>query len=282
MIHTMAKVACCIFAISNLWIMVQQAKADAPSGFYVYSRDGSESLNGSCVSKSAMEVTCNVVHVWIIPPEKLGKAAYPLYNLDITEYRKKFMKELAKKGPVQLNLEIANLQKELCTPENIAQLEEEIRDPYIGPKRKRGIEDKVKGCSPQNPWSFQTLEKLMSDADLHTRTCTLWVDSFSLDFKKVGEGQWLFAQKKPGRLSTAPVSLRNVLKIYELTADDPLAGKIPVWNLTETQVPMSGAEGEIPQEGPQRTVWSWRNYAEFEIPPQCEFISHELVFPQHP
>ena len=273
MIRTIAKIACCVFAISNLWIMEQQAKADAPDFIKVYSRDGRESFTVWCNSKSTTEVTCKFVHVRITPPKK--KDAFPTSKEDMEELAKmdsegaKEFKEDPQKFRAQLEDFPIQVKKEICTPESMARIEERIRDPYIGPKRKRVYEGISRACSDQNPWDFQTLGKVKSDMDLDARSCTLYVDSFSLDFKKVDEGRWLYTQEKPGLLS-------NVLKIYELTADRSL------WNLTETRVPMSSAEGEAPQDEPQRTVWSWNNYSEYETPPQCEFISHRLVQGQLP
>lgn len=237
MICTIARVAFCLFAISNLWIMEQQAKADAPLFFKVYSRDGHESLTGGCDSKSATEVTCKIVNVQITPPKKPGKAKFPTSMEEMEELMKtdsegaKEFQEDPQKFRALMEGIPAQQQKNICTPEFIGKIEEKVLAPYIGPKRKRGFEGLLKACSDQNPWDFQVLEKLMTDMDLDSRSCALWVDSFSLDFKKVDAGRWLYTQEKPGRLS-------NVIKIYELTADGSL------WNLTETRVSMSGAEGE--------------------------------------
>jgi hypothetical protein len=93
--------------------------------------------------------------------------------------------------------------------------------------------------------------------DLERQTCGLWVDHFTLEFKKIREGQWLFRQETPGLLS-------KVLKVYELTGNGLL------WTLSETRVPTDDTE-----EKPTQTVWNRANFSEYELP--CEFISHNLI-----
>jgi hypothetical protein len=127
-----------------------------------------------------------------------------------------------------------------------------MRDPEIGPKRKSYFQQLIVACSDKDPTVF--FRRML---DLEQRTCSLWVDHFMLEFKKVKEGQWLYRQERPGLLS-------KVLKVYELTGTGGL------WTLSETRVPTEGSE-----EKPTRTVWSWENYSEYELP--CEFISHTLV-----
>ena len=98
---------------------------------------------------------------------------------------------------------------------------------------------------------------------MQERTCDLWVDQFSLPFKKISPGRWLYTQEKPGLLS-------NALKIDELVADGSL------WNLTEIRIPMEQAK-EQRQKVSKRTTWRWDNYSEFEVPAQCDFISYSDV-----
>ena len=92
------------------------------------------------------------------------------------------------------------------------------------------------------------------------KTCDLYVDNFTLEFKKIKEGHWLHTQEKPGGLS-------KVVKMYELT------GSGYQWDLTETRIPTKGAKEE-----PNQTFWSWKNVTmHYELP--CDFISHGQVGP---
>ena len=131
-----------------------------------------------------------------------------------------------------------------------------MRDPETGPNRKSYYQRLLATCSDKDPvvW-FRAM------MDLERQTCDLYVDQFSLEFEEVRESQWLYRQEKPGLLS-------KVLKIYELT------GAGLKWTLSETRVPMEGAE-----EKPTQTVWSWKKlfkvFGEYELP--CEFISHRSV-----
>lgn len=127
-----------------------------------------------------------------------------------------------------------------------------LREPQTGPKRKAYYQQLLAACSDKDP---SVLFRRM--LDLERRTCGLWVDHFTLEFRKVREGQWLYRQETPGLLS-------KVLKVYELTGDGLL------WTLSETRVPTEGAE-----EKPAQTVWSWKNVTEYELP--CEFMSHGLI-----
>ncbi len=275
MVRIISVTLCCLFAVSNAWAAEKQdpAKADTPPVFFkVYSKDGRESLTATCLPKnlsvdpkSATEVTCKFVNVRFTLPESLGATTFPssLEELeDIAESRPQFAEEI-KKDPKLVSKAwreaISQLKENVCSFESRKTLEPKMRDPSIGPKRKRFFEGIIEACSDKDP---NVLPKRLNY--LKARTCGLWVDHFSLDFKKLGEGRWLYTQKSPGLLS-------QVLKVYELTGDG-LA-----WTLIETRVPMTKTQGEAAQEEPQRTVWSWKNYSEYEIPPQCEFISHNSV-----
>ena len=117
-------------------------------------------------------------------------------------------------------------------------MEAKIRDPGIGPKRRNYYEQLIEACADQDPMTF-----FQRFDDLDRRTCGLWVDQFTLEFKRVKAGQWLYRQEIPGLLS-------KTLKIYELTVD---AVSSSLWTLSETRVPMQGAK-----EKPVKTVWSWK------------------------
>jgi hypothetical protein len=139
-----------------------------------------------------------------------------------------------------------------CSPKGRGPIEAEIREPHIGSKRRAFYRQLLASCADKDPTVFFRLLR-----DIERRTCGLWVAQFTLEFRKVRDGQWLYQQEAPGLLS-------KILKVYELTADGLL------WNLAETRVPTEGSE-----ERPTRTVWSWKHAAEYELP--CEFIAHDLV-----
>jgi hypothetical protein len=145
-------------------------------------------------------------------------------------------------------------KQEACSPspKGRGAIEAKMRDPDIGPKKKAFYQQLLAACADRDPTVF--FGRLR---DVERRTCGLWVAHFTLEFRKVREGQWLYQQDAPGLLI-------KVLKVYELTGDGLL------WTLAETRVPTEGAE-----EKPTRTVWSWKNPAEYELP--CEFIAHDLV-----
>lgn len=205
-----------------------------PAFFKVYGKDGRESFTASCtpidLKPVVNQVTCEFVHVrFNLPEERSGKTDMPL------------------------SVEEA-VKQEFCSSPSKGRfaIETKMRDPGIGPKRKSYFQEMIAACSDKDPTVF--FRRML---DLERRTCGLWVDHFTLEFKKVREGQWLFRQETPGLLS-------KVLKVYELTGDGML------WTLSETRVPTDGAE-----EKPTQTVWNRANFSEYELP--CEFISHNLI-----
>ena len=130
----------------------------------------------------------------------------------------------------------------------------QARSPVAGPKRKRWAQEVATACSEKDPTEF-----FRKFSELEKRTFDLWVDTFDLEFRKVGEGQWIFQQENPGLLS-------KVVKVYELTEDK----NGYTWTLTETRVPTKGSD-----EKPNQTVWSFDGFSEFELP--CDFVSHNNV-----
>ncbi len=166
--------------------------------------------------------------------------------------------EEVRKNPKKFEQEfiqgLETIKQDFCSStskERIA-IETKMRDPGIGPKRKSYFQGVIAACSDKDPVVF--FRRML---DLERRTCDLWIDHFTLEFKKVREGQWLFRQETPGLLS-------KVLKVYELTGDGLL------WSPSETRVPTHGAE-----EKPTHTVWNRANFSEYELP--CEFMSHDLI-----
>ena len=231
-----------------------------PTFFKVYSKDGRESLTATCTpiqSHSIVDqVTCKFIHVRFQFPSS-DKTNIPLSVEEALKADPSLAEEV-KKNPKKFEQELRRglekVKQDFCSPsskERIA-IETKIRDPEIGPKRKSYFQQLIAACADKDPLVF--FQRMM---DLQRRTCDLLVYQFTLDFKKVREGQWLYRQETPGLLS-------KVLKVYELTGDGLL------WTLSETRVPTEGAE-----EKPAQTVWSWKNVTEYELP--CEFISHDLI-----
>ncbi len=170
--------------------------------------------------------------------------------------------EEARKNPKRFNKEwtkeLERVKQVFCSPTSKERvvLETKMHDPETSIKMKSYYQQVLTACAEKDPKAF--LKRLVNLArDKELRTCGLYVDYFTLDFKKVGEGQWLYQQETPGLLS-------KVIKVYELTKDDIF------WTLSETRVPTAGSE-----EKTTRTVWSWENTDEYELP--CEFISHGLI-----
>lgn len=243
-------------------VLGQEKKPSAPAVFKVYSRDGRESLTATCrpidVNPVVNQVTCKFVHVRFNPPEERpGMTDIPLsveetlkadpsLAGEVRRNPKKFEQEL-KKG-------LEKIKQDFCLPSSKGRvaIETKMREPETGRKKKDYYQQLLAACAEKDPRVF--FRRML---DLERRTCGLWVDHFTLEFRKVREGQWLYRQETPGLLS-------KVLKVYELTGDGLL------WTLSETRVPTEGAE-----EKPAQTVWSWKNATEYELP--CEFISHGLI-----
>jgi hypothetical protein len=233
-------------------VMGQEHTARAPAAFKVYSQDGRESLTASCrtIHPVLDQVTCNFVHVRF---ERSGKTEVtPGSRLLLPE-------EILKATPSVAQ----QLRQEVCLPssKDRAAIEAKMREPEIGPKRKAYYQRLLAACALKDVNVF-----IARMYDLERRTCDLWVDQFTLEFKKIREGHWVHQQQAPGLLS-------KDLKVYELTTGDT---GLPLWTLSETRVPTEGAT-----EKPAQTVWSGANLGEYEV--SCDFISHRLIqFPPWP
>lgn len=243
----------------------QQNKSGAkpnqyPTFFKVYSKDGRESLTATCAPSqphsTVDQVTCKFVHVRFQPPEP-DKTTVPLTVEDALKADPSLAEEIRKdprKVEQELRMALEKAKQDFCSSssEGRIAIETKMRDPAIGPKKKSYFQQLIAACADKDPILF--FKRML---DLKQRTCDLWVDHFTLEFKKVKEGQWLYQQETPG-------ALNKVLKVYELTGNGLL------WTLSETRVPTEGAE-----EKPNQTVWSWKYYTEYELP--CDFISHGMI-----
>lgn len=243
-------------------VLGQEKEPSAPAVFKVYSRDGRESLTATCrpidLNQVVNQVTCKFVHVrFNLPEQRPGSTAIPLSVEEALKADPSLAEEVGK-NPKKFEQELRNgleeIRQEFCLPSSKKRIaiETKLREPETGLKRKGYYQQLLAACADKDPTVF--FQRMF---DLQRRTCGLWIDHFTLEFKKVRGGQWLYRQETPGLLS-------KVLKVYELTGDGLL------WTLSETRVPTEGAEGK-----PTQTVWSWRNVTEYELP--CEFVSHGMV-----
>jgi len=218
----------------------------APAAFKVYSHDGRESLTASCrtVPPAPDQLTCAFVHVCF---ERSGQTAVtPGSGSPSPE-------EILKATPSVAR----QLRQEFCRPssKDRTAIEKRLREPQVGPKRKAYYRHLLAACALKDVNVF--IARLY---DLERRTCDLWVDQFTLEFRSIREGQWVHQAQAPGHPS-------NVLKAYELTTRDDGP---PLWTLSETRVSIEGAK-----EKPAQTVWSSMNADDFEV--ACDFISHRLI-----
>jgi len=272
-----------------------QGRADEPpTHFRVYNKDSQESVTAWCEpnGKPATEVTCKFINVQFhLPKNVTGLLGWwPTSLEELKEMGPKrgpnTYAELMRKDP-QKAKEIVNSGREfldqlkgaICSPESsplrrsidadpekqvfwYIDPESKIRDPATGPKRKRFLEGLIEACSDEDP---NVLKRRLND--LERRTCSLYLDYYALKFKKAGEGQWVYTQEKPSLLG-------NYLKVYEIKA---FGLDSHSWTLTETQVPLTQQEGQAAQAEQKRRVWSSDYHHEYEIPAQCDFISHDEV-----
>jgi hypothetical protein len=114
---------------------------------------------------------------------------------------------------------------------------------------------------------------------LNGRTCSISVETFTLDFKRIGKGKWL---NNPG-----PQGLCNVVSTYEL--DDTSSGMPRTVKNTVISVGGTKAgEKEFPEgickaireDTKEPMAWSLTNLDQFE--PQCDFIKHDYISAPHP
>jgi hypothetical protein len=190
------------------------------------------------------------MHVRFNPPEERpGKTDNPLSVEDALKAEPRLAEEF-RKNPKKFEQEWRNglekAKQDFCSPSSKVAIETKMREPETGPKTKAYSQQFLAACAGKDPSVFFRRMR-----DLVPRTCGLWVDHFTLEFRKVREGQWLYRQETPGLSSKA-------LKVYELTGDGLM------WTLSETRVPTEGAE-----EKPAHIV------SDYELP--CEFISHGLI-----
>ena len=187
------------------------AKSDVPDFFQVYSYDGRQSLKAKCSPKTTDVITCNIILVEFLPPKRPEETDILLEAQ--AKRDPKFAEEMRKnpkKVREQWTKEMEKTRKEFCAPsskEKIA-FETKMRDPQIGPKRKKFFQQILEACSAKDPQVYAD-----SMTSLEKRTCRLLVLAFSLDFKRIGKGQW-FSDRG------GPQGLCNVVGTYSLKQDE--------------------------------------------------------------
>jgi hypothetical protein len=220
-------------------------ESDYPSAFKVFSRGAREQIKGFChaegPTRTPKAITCEFLNVRFQPygastqPDDVGAMLEELEaitNKDQREYR----------DGIKL---LSDYSRARCST-----FQSELAKPELGPRRRAFLSSMVAACSQQDP-----LAVARQIAEHDKRTCSLWVASFTLPFKKAGRGRWVFRQEEPSLLS-------DELKLYELV------GAGYKWELIETRIPKRGTEPTARQ--PAKTIWSWKYDEEYELP--CDFI----------
>ena len=251
------------------------SRSSFPDYFKVYSKDGRESLTGACVPEppninrdKTDNAKCFVMNVRFINPEDRTNA--DTLSLTLEEYAKKdpaLAKKLnnpneEKKAKAELAEAFEKVRQEFCSVSSKRRpvLEAKAKDKNTGPKRRQRFERLLDACKDKDPPS---LVRRLNELDANT--CEVWVDSFSLHFKKIGQDHWIDTRPTPSLLS-------NTLKTYELKRSDE---RYSLWTLTETIIPLTGTGEKSPKAKPEQSTWSWDNYEQYEI--SCDFISHRLI-----
>jgi hypothetical protein len=290
---------------SSLWEKAQQEllKADYPLPTFIklYSKDGKQSLTGTCKAKdpatgqlvfrpgdpgSVSEVTCTFIIVhFLTPDERPKETPWPSTDEEFIKYAlrdipkfseelKENSKEATKKAREEFNKGMVDT---LCSKESIARLQKLVQEIQIGPKMKAHYQTMINGCRSKD---FKTLIDQINTEN--NRTCGIRVDTFTLDFKRIGKGKWL---NNPG-----PQGLCNVVSVYELEIS---AGSSFATTLKNTVLTVGGPPSGVPflegfdgackairEDNKVPMVWSETNNDVFE--PTCDFIKHDYILPPIP
>jgi hypothetical protein len=180
----------------------------------------------------------------------------------------KFADEL-KRNPKKVREEWDKRMEESCSKEIIAGLQKRMQEIQMGPKMKARYQTMINACLSKD------LKTLIDDMNTeNSRTCSIWVETFTLDFKRIGKGKWLTGSE--------PQSLCNVVSIYEL--DDVRYGSALTVKNTVVTVggPPSGV-AEFPkgiceairEDTKEPMVWRLTNNDVIE--PTCDFIKHDYI-----
>jgi hypothetical protein len=251
-------------------------KDSFPFFFKVFSKDGRESLTALCNPTNSVakpnevnEIDCKFTNVRISNPnERVDKdeANIPTTVEELANKAPEYQGELKRnprKAAESWNEYMEGLEKlrhDACSASSQQKWKSKFINSSAGPKRQKIFQGLIEACREKDPKLF--VKQL---GELERRSCDLWVDTFSLRFKKINIGHWLYQSDRPGLLS-------NVLKTYDLRQK---VGHSTLATLTETRVPVSGASQKTPRGKPEQMVWSWDNYSEYEV--SCDFITHKGV-----
>jgi len=224
--------------------------AQAPVGILVYSKDGSDSLQGFCRDEGRYTV-CDVTEVRIIPP-----------NIKRADDDERNMLQEFKKDPEKAKKEFIDVAADL------KKTTEKVRsDPSISPKVRRNFDEMLAAAEAHDVerWAHAAVE-----SDRHT--CHLWTSNYQLKFHRVGPRKWV--------TDAEPEGLCRIVNVWEMTADDEHAGLLTlVQHTVAVGNPGGGVMGLCPKsvkEAEDPTPLSWSGKKQFEPQPPCDFISPTL------
>ncbi len=225
--------------------------AQSPDGILVYSKDGSDSLQGFCHDEGRYTI-CDVTEVRIIAPD--------IKRVD--ENERKTLEEFKKEDTEKAKKEFLDVTADL--KKNI----EKVRsDPTISPKVRRNFEEMLAAAEAQDVerWAHASFE-----SDRHT--CHVWTSNYQLKFHRVGPRKWV--------TDAEPEGLCGIVNVWEMTADDEDAGLLTlVQHTVAVGNPGGGFKGLCPRsvkEAEDPTPLSWSGKKQFEPQPSCDFISPTL------
>jgi hypothetical protein len=231
---------------------------DVPRSFSVYNSEKvpTVSIGANCSQVTDNKVACHFLYI------KFG-------GLDPYESRseKTFAEEM-KKDPKKPRDEMAEAAKELCVPSSKEETEKLLRDPKIGPARKRLNQQMQEACSAKDP-TQAVADFLLA---LPLCTCQLAVVGYAIDFERVQKGLWM---STPGPQGVCHRAIQSTLKQVRGT-----------WNLTETlrEGYTSGGgsfcDAGITPEGKEvRTITYSPLGFGMEPPASCDFFE-PLILPE--
>ncbi len=233
-----------------------------PSFVLVSSKHGEERLQAECEPKGRKTVSCKFVDVTIVGPD----------SKKIAGEEEKTKAELAalEKDPDKLTAQerecertkLAQKEKGEHSPQE--QMEQRIREIEAGPKESDFMRELARPADACSIADQQHMTAVLFDHE--RRTCTLLVNTFSLEFTRIGPRRWL---SDPG-----PQGACNLVRVYELTGGEQKSEAL--WTLSEKTITVGETKSFLckgmDKEAGQQETWSWQNPDEFELP--CEFVDY--------
>lgn len=222
---------------------------DAPPYFFkIYSEDGTESFSATCTERSAVAVICEFAGARVNPPAKDSEAEKILRTLQSNEDSGNLSKDLDKIK--------RNWTKDLDYSNAVGAIQQRIENHDTGPKTRAYLKRLLESYKTADMTSL-----IQGAAEKESQTCSVFVQNFSLLFKKIGPRKWLH--------DTGPSGLCNLVKVYELERDE----NFDFWTMKETRVAAGRTdklcEGIVDEVG-KVTIWTWKKPWDFELP--CDFI----------